>query len=106
MSSPSVIDTQPLKSHGRYEFVPISRRPRYRWPNGAGLAVYVALNIETYAFGEGLVEDLVPGATQPDILNASWREYGTRVGAWRVLEQLENQAVEAPMMAPPTRITS
>ncbi len=62
------------------------RRPRFRWPNGAGVAFYVALNVEHYSFGEGLVEDLVPGMPKPDVLNTSWREYGTRVGAWRLLE--------------------
>jgi hypothetical protein len=41
-----------LPNHGRYEYVPINRRPAFRWPNGAGLAFYVALNIEHYAIGE------------------------------------------------------
>jgi len=27
----------------------------------------------------------VPGIPKPDVLNTSWREYGNRVGAWRVL---------------------
>ncbi|MDE0113825.1 MAG: polysaccharide deacetylase, partial [Albidovulum sp.] len=72
-----------LPSHGRYDFSPITRRPKWRWPDGSGLAIYIALNVEQYAFGEGLTEDLVPAMSQPDVLNASWREYGTRVGAWR-----------------------
>lgn len=75
-----------LKGHGRFDYRSIADRPRFRWPNGAGAAVFFALNVEHYAFGEGLVEDLVPGMTKPDVLNASWREYGTRVGAWRLLE--------------------
>lgn len=75
-----------LPTHGRYSYAPITERPFYRWPNGAGLAVYLALNVEHYAFGEGLAEDLVPGMEQPDVLNSSWREYGTRVGAWRLLD--------------------
>ena len=72
-----------LRSHGRYDYLPITQRAHGRWPNGCGLAVYVALNLEHYAFGEGLVEDLVPGIPAPDVLNNSWREYGNRVGAWR-----------------------
>jgi peptidoglycan/xylan/chitin deacetylase (PgdA/CDA1 family) len=78
-----------LKSHGRFAYRSIEERPRFRWPGGKGLAVYVALNVEHYAFGEGLVEDLVPGMPQPDVLNSSWREYGTRVGAWRLLRMFE-----------------
>ncbi|MDH3663615.1 MAG: polysaccharide deacetylase family protein [Alphaproteobacteria bacterium] len=75
-----------LPTHGRYSYAPINERPFFRWPNGAGLAVYLALNVEHYAFSEGLAEDLVPGMEQPDVLNSSWREYGTRIGAWRLLD--------------------
>jgi peptidoglycan/xylan/chitin deacetylase (PgdA/CDA1 family) len=78
-----------LKSHGRYTHRSIEDRPRFRWPGSKGLAVYIALNIEAYSFGEGLVEDLVPGGTQPDVLNTAWREYGTRIGAWRLLRQFQ-----------------
>jgi peptidoglycan/xylan/chitin deacetylase (PgdA/CDA1 family) len=74
-----------LPNHGRYEHTSIFGRPAYDWPNGKRLAVYFALGIEHYAFNEGMVERLVPGIPEPDVLNTSWREYGNRVGAWRVL---------------------
>jgi allantoinase len=73
-----------LPGHGRYPATPITARAQGHWPNGRGLAVYIALNLEHYAWGEGLVEDLVPGIPAPDVLNNSWREYGNRVGAWRL----------------------
>ena len=38
--------TGPLPTHGRFDYEPISRRAPYRWPGGAGLAVYLGLNIE------------------------------------------------------------
>lgn len=78
-----------LRSHGRFAYRSIEDRPRFRWPGGKGVAFHVALNVEQYGFGEGLVEDLVPGMSRPDVLNASWREYGTRVGAWRLLRDAE-----------------
>jgi peptidoglycan/xylan/chitin deacetylase (PgdA/CDA1 family) len=78
-----------LKTQDRFAYRSIENRPRFRWPNGAGVAVYFALNAEHYAWDEGLVEDLVPGMTKPDVLNPSWREYGTRVGAWRLLRMFE-----------------
>ncbi|MBV1702702.1 MAG: polysaccharide deacetylase family protein [Hyphomicrobiales bacterium] len=74
-----------LAHHGRFDYQPITRRPGFAWPKGRGLAVYVALNLEHFAFGEGLGAELAPGGPQPDILNYAWREYGNRVGAWRVL---------------------
>jgi allantoinase len=76
----------PLRGHGRYAYSPITARVPARWPGNRGLAVYIALNLEQYAWGEGLVEDLVPGIPAPDVLNNSWRDYGNRVGAWRLLE--------------------
>lgn len=76
----------PLPTHGRFDYQAIHRRPAYRWPNGAGLAVYLGFNIEHFAFGEGLGATIGPASPQPDVLNFSWREYGNRVGAWRCLE--------------------
>ena len=82
-----------LRTHGRYAFSAIANRPPGAWPNGrpagARLAVYVALNLEQYAFGEGLVEDLVPPLGQPDVMNYAWRDWGNRVGAWRLLEMFQ-----------------
>ena len=78
-----------LRSHNRYNYSSITQRPAFEWPDGHRLSVYIALNLEHYAFGEGLVEELVPGMAQPDVLNFSWREYGNRVGAWRLLALLD-----------------
>ena len=75
-----------LPDHGRFAYRPITRRPHYEWPNGARLAVYLALNLEHFVFGEGLGAMIGPASPQPDVLNHAWREYGNRVGAWRCLE--------------------
>jgi peptidoglycan/xylan/chitin deacetylase (PgdA/CDA1 family) len=82
--------TGPLPTHGRFDYLPITRRPRYRWPGGAGLAVYLGFNIEHFAFGEGLGANIGPASPQPDVLNHSWREYGNRVGAWRCLDLFDS----------------
>jgi allantoinase len=78
-----------LPTHGRYDYVPITRRSDFEWPGGARLAVYIAVNLEHFAFGEGLGATLVPGGSQPDVLNFAWRDYGNRVGVWRILEMLD-----------------
>lgn len=75
-----------LPTHGRYAYVPITRRKDYRWLNGARLAVYLGLNLEHFAFGEGLGAELAPRGPEPDVLNFAWRDYGNRVGVWRLLE--------------------
>ncbi len=87
-----------LRTHGRYDYSPIVARPGGAWPNGRGLAVYVALNLEHYAWGEGLVEDLVSGIPAPDVLNNSWREYGNRVGAWRLHELMRSLSLPVTLL--------
>jgi peptidoglycan/xylan/chitin deacetylase (PgdA/CDA1 family) len=79
-----------LPTHGRFDYQPIRGRTPYRWPNGAGLAVYLGFNIEHFAFGEGLGAAIGPASPQPDVLNYSWREYGNRVGAWRCLDLFDS----------------
>ena len=75
-----------LASHGRFGYSAINARPDFDWPGGRRLAVYVALNLEAYAFGEGLIEEIAtPGpGPAPDVMNWSWLEYGNRVGGWRL----------------------
>ena len=85
----------PLPDHGRFAYRGIHDRPRYRWPGGAGLAVYLGFNLEHFAFGEGLGAALGPTNPQPDVLNYSWREYGNRVGAWRCLELFDRLGLPA-----------
>ena len=75
-----------LPSHGRYDYHPWRGRPPYAFPGGARLAVYIGLNLEHFAFGEGLGAELAPGGPQPDVLNYAWRDWGNRVGVWRLLE--------------------
>jgi allantoinase len=84
-----------LPGHGRFDYSPITRRKPYRWPGGAGLAVYLGFNIEHFAFGEGMGANLGPASPQPDVLNHSWREYGNRVGAWRCLELFDQLGMPA-----------
>ena len=85
-----------LSSHGRYHYSPITARPVYNWPNGARLAVYIALNLEHFSFGEGLGAQLVPaGGMDPDVLNYAWRDYGNRVGVWRLLAEFERLGLPA-----------
>ena len=79
-----------LPHHGRYDYSGIKNRPLYDWPGGKRLAVYIGLNLEHFAFGEGLGAELAP-SHQPDVLNYAWRDYGARVGIWRIMEVLERQ---------------
>ena len=86
-----------LRHHGRYGYSPLRGRPNYTWPEGKRLAVYFALNLEHFSFGEGLGAELAPGGPQPDVLNFAWRDYGNRVGGWYLLDVFD--ALKLPMAA-------
>ncbi|CAN5581866.1 polysaccharide deacetylase family protein [soil metagenome] len=79
-----------------YRYSAISDRPGGRWPNGARLAVVVCVGVESYRFGDGLTEDVLPGMPTPDVVNTAWRDYGNRIGAFRIFDLL------AALNIPPT----
>lgn len=86
-----------LKSHNRYAYSALPHRPDYSWPDGRRLAVYIGLNLEHFSFGEGLGAQLAPSA-EPDVLNYAWREYGNRIGAWRMLELFDQLSIPASVL--------
>ena len=87
-----------LPSHNRYDYAAITQRPDYVWPNGRRLAVYLGLNLEHFAFGEGLGAELAPGGPQPDVLNFAWRDYGNRVGVWRLLDLFDELSLPSTVL--------
>ncbi|RFA06731.1 polysaccharide deacetylase [Subtercola boreus] len=92
MTSPlhAVTVSGALASHDRYDYSPIGDAHHGLWPGGKKLAVYVAVGIEDYHFGSGHAENLLDGVPAPDLVNASWRDYGNRVGAFRLLKRLDS----------------
>ena len=86
-----------LRHHGRYGYVPLRGRADYAWPHERRLAVYFALNLEHFSFGEGLGAELAPGGPQPDVLNYAWRDYGNRAGAWYLHDAFD--ALNLPLAA-------
>ncbi len=79
-----------MQTHGRYKYSSIRNRPSFQWPENKKLAAYIALNVEHFSFGEGEGAELAPKRFQPDVLNYSWRDYGNRVGVWRLLRLFED----------------
>ncbi len=88
-----------------YDFVPISRRKPLRWPNGARVALILTFNLEYwdlskdtdgpyYAGGPAILPDPLPGNV-PDFPNYTWREYGQRVGIWRLIDICDRAGVPA-----------
>jgi peptidoglycan/xylan/chitin deacetylase (PgdA/CDA1 family) len=80
-------------AHGRFDYSPIVDRPVLRWPNGARVAVWVIPNIEHFLFNRPSTR--IPGAfvLNPDVMGYSWRDYGVRVGIWRMMEIMQRYRV-------------
>ncbi len=83
-----------LRYHDRYPYSPIHERPDYSWPDGKRLAVHVSLNIEHFIFG-GSGHFPVSAGHPPDHKNYAWREYGVRVGIWRIFDLLDELKLPA-----------
>lgn len=82
------------REHGRFPYSAIVDRKPLRWPKGARVAVWVIPNIEHFLFDRPSTS--VTHATTslvPDVLNYSWRDYGVRVGVWRLMEIMESHGV-------------
>ena len=78
-------DIAMLESHARYDYSPITERPDYVWPGGRRLAVYIAVNIEAFRYGRGKGAAIAPPDQATSHSIYSWRDYGNRVGIWRLL---------------------
>src|SRR5439155_71413 len=84
-----------LPTHGRYDYSNITTRPDYSWPGGRRLAVYLALNIEAFGFGVGKGAAIAPPDQAQSHSIYSWRDYGNRVGIWRLFELLDELGIPA-----------
>ena len=76
----------------RFAYAPITRRPQLRWPDNARVAVWVCPNIEHYEFQPGAVRvrDPWPRVPHPDVLGYGSKDYGNRVGLWRMFEVMDH----------------
>jgi allantoinase len=74
-----------------YDYSPILARPPLALPGAARVAVWVGVNVEHYAWGQPALS-LAPFTAElvPDPTNYGWRDYGPRVGVWRLAEILEH----------------
>jgi allantoinase len=87
-----------LRDHGRFKYSAIVSRPDFAWPDGRRLAVHVSLNLEAFAYGEGLGLSYSPGIPHPNTYNWAWREYGNRVGVWRLHELFDRLALPVSLL--------
>jgi len=83
-----------MQEPNRFDYSPIAGRPPLKLPHGARVAVWVIPNVEHFLFDRpstsltGVTAGLVP-----DVLNYSWRDFGPRVGFWRMLDIMNKHGI-------------
>ena len=80
------------RDYGPFPYIPITRRPKITWPNDAQLAVWVIPNIEFFSLKDALSGHPFEGkGPVPGVRAWSQRDYGNRVGVFRLMETLSRQ---------------
>ena len=77
-----------------YDYWPYQGRPKIEWPGGKKLAFWIAPNIEFYEF-DPPANPSRPGWPKPtpDVVGYSQRDWGNRVGHWRLMDLLDKYAM-------------
>ena len=81
------IDPATRMDHGLYSFSALPDRPKLTWPQDAKVAIAVIINVE--------IGDLV--ASPMNILQFTHRDYGPRVGLFRLMGILDQLGIAATM---------
>ena len=75
----------------RVDYSPIIDRPIIKWPDDARVALWISPNVEHYEYmpDDDSARTPWPRTPFPDVQQYSYRDYGNRVGFWRMLESLD-----------------
>jgi peptidoglycan/xylan/chitin deacetylase (PgdA/CDA1 family) len=79
-------------TRARIPFWTAATRPRMEWPNGAGVAVWVVPNLEYYEYMPPRYDfrDQFSRIKHPDTMQWGYRDYGNRVGLWRLVQAFDD----------------
>lgn len=109
MSTPGPLD-YPLRrrgmDHDRYDWSMLGQRKPVRWPGGKHLALWVNVGMQFFPLNPGKKPVSVAGnmtMPYPDLRHFSLRDYGNRVGIFRLLAAFDRYGVK-PTFAFNTRL--
>ena len=88
---------RPIRRSERYDDSFIFERKPFKWPGNNTLAVWFAPNVEVWHYDSAVGAAITPNPTNrvPDVFNYAWREYGMRVGLWRLADVFDEAGVKA-----------
>ena len=84
--------------HDRYDWSILFRRPRVEWPGGARVALWIVPSLEWFPLDMPSTPFRPPGGLErpyPDYWNYTHRDYGNRVGVFRVMKVLDALGIRA-----------
>ena len=82
--------------YGPFPYIPITERPRLTWPGGAHVAVWVIPNLEFFPLTRGLSGHPFEAKGKPPTVRPwAQRDYGNRVGIWRLMDVLDKFGIRA-----------
>lgn len=83
--------------NSRYDYSPIIKRKPLKWPNGARVALWVCPNIEYFYIDKPLRGGF--GTPHlPDVTGYTLRDYGSRIGVFRLMEVLDKHEIRASVL--------
>jgi allantoinase len=77
------------RSYGPFPYSPVVRRPKFRWPNGARVALWIIPNIEYFALTDPVPIAAGGSGRAPDISAWAIRDYGNRIGVFRMMDVMD-----------------
>lgn len=92
--------------HDRYDWSVLQNRKPIQWPNGKKLALWVNVGLQFFPLNQRGVPFKVPGGMTkpyPDLRHYSLRDYGNRVGIYRMLKAFDRFSI-TPTFAVNTRL--
>ena len=100
----------PLRSYGmdheRYDWSMLSERKPVQWPDGKHLALWINVAMQYFPLNQQGKPFAVPGGMTmpyPDLRHYSLRDYGNRVGIFRLLKAFDHYQIR-PSFAVSTRL--
>ena len=81
----------------KYDYVPLPERKPLRWPNGARVALWVVTQLQWFPLD---MKPAVPvpaamARPYPDYWNYTLRDYGNRVGVYRIFKVLDKLGIRS-----------
>ena len=82
--------------HNRYEWSMVHKRPAVQWPEGKSIALWINVSVQHFPLHQQGIPYKAPGGMTmpyPDLRHYSLRDYGNRVGIYRVMNAFQKYGI-------------